>query len=167
MENYSDTMTWIDKEKKLNYEQAKDKALRLLTFRAHSEKELSDKLIRAGAQEEDIERILSFCREYKFVDDRQYAIRKAKDLLHLKKFGKRRIISELYAKGISSEFIDEAIAELEFDEDELLGLIRKKLGDNFDKKSVDRCIRYFLYRGYDIYEIKRQIETVKGEADEL
>ena len=163
-DNYLSIMSWT---KKLNYEQAKDKALRLLTFRAHSEKELSDKLLRAGAEEEDIERILSFCREYKFVDDRQYAIRKAKDLLHLKKFGKRRIISELYAKGVSSELIDEAISELEFDEDELLGLVRKKLGGNFEQKSVDRCIRYFLYRGYDIYEIQRHIETAKGEADEL
>ena len=160
-------MSWTDKEKKLNYEQAKDKALRLLTFRAHSQKELSDKLLRAGAQAEDIEKILSFCREYKFVDDRQYAIRKARDLLHLKKFGKRRIISELYAKGISPDLIDEAVSELEFDQDELLGLVRRKLSGNFEQKSVDRCIRYFLYRGYDIYEIKRQIEILKGEADEL
>lgn len=154
-------------EKTLTYEQAKDKALRLLTFRAHSEKELADKLLRSGADSEDIERILDFCRRYKFVNDRQYAISKAKDLQNLKKYGKRRIISELYAKGISSEYIDEAVEQLDFDENALLPLIRKKLGGNFEKKSIDRCIRYFLYRGYDIYEIKRQIETVKGEADEL
>ena len=30
-------------QKELNYEQTKDKALRLLTFRAYSEKELSDR----------------------------------------------------------------------------------------------------------------------------
>ena len=53
-------------EKELNFDEAKEKALRLLEFRSHSEKELSDKLRRAGARVEDIEEILDFCRNYGF-----------------------------------------------------------------------------------------------------
>lgn len=153
----------------LTYEQAKEKALRLLEFRSHSERELTDKLKRAGAKNEDIEEILEFCRNYGFVNDRTYAMRKAKDLKNLKKYGKRRIEQELYSKGISSENIAEAVAELEFEdtEDVLVPLVRKKLGNNFEKKSIDRCIRYFIYRGYDIGEIKMCIEKVKGEADDF
>lgn len=153
----------------LTYEQAKEKALRLLEFRSHSEKELSDKLKRAGAKNEDIEEILEFCRNYGFVNDKTYALRKAKDLQHLKKYGKRRIEQELYSKGISSENIASAVAELDFEdtEDVLYPLVQKKLGNNFEKKSIDRCIRYFIYRGYDIGDIKMCIEKVKGEADEF
>lgn len=56
----------------------------MLEFRSHSERELSDKLKIAGAKEEDIDEILEFCRNYGFLDDRKYAIAKAKDLKNLK-----------------------------------------------------------------------------------
>lgn len=150
-----------------NYEQTKDKALRLLTFRAHSEKELCDKLRMAGAKEEDIERTLEFCRRYGFVNDLQYAKSKAKDLKNLKKYGKRRIEAELYSKGISSEAVSEAVGELEFDDDILKMLVEKKLANNFEKKSIDRCMRYFLYRGYEMSDIRNCIEEIKGETDEF
>lgn len=150
-----------------NYEQTKDKALRLLTFRAHSEKELCDKLRMAGAKEEDIERTLEFCRRYGFVNDLQYAKSKARDLKNLKKYGKRRIEAELYSKGISSEAVSEAVGELEFDDDILKMLVEKKLANNFEKKSIDRCMRYFLYRGYEMSDIRNCIEEIKGETDEF
>ncbi|MEE1224467.1 MAG: regulatory protein RecX [Clostridia bacterium] len=150
-----------------NYEQTKDKALRLLTFRAHSEKELCDKLRMAGAKEEDIERTLEFCRRYEFVNDLQYAKSKARDLKNLKKYGKRRIEAELYSKGISSEAVSEAVGELEFDDDILKMLVEKKLANNFEKKSIDRCMRYFLYRGYEMSDIRNCIEEIKGETDEF
>ena len=151
-----------------NYEQTKDKALRLLTFRAHSKKELSDKLRIAGAKEEDILKTLEFCENYNFVNDLQYAKCKAKDLKNLKKYGKRRIEAELYSKGISGEDILEALSELDFEDCEDLKLmVRKKLANDFDRKSTDRAIRYFLYRGYDLSDIKKCIDEIKGEADEL
>ena len=150
-----------------NYEQTKDKALRLLTFRAHSEKELCDELRMAGAKEEDIERTLEFCRRYGFVNDLQYAKSKARDLKNLKKYGKRRIEAELYSKGISSEAVSEAVGELEFDDDILKMLVEKKLANNFEKKSIDRCMRYFLYRGYEMSDIRNCIEEIKGETDEF
>lgn len=152
-----------------NYEQVKDKTLRLLTFRAHSEKELCGKLRTAGAKSEDIEKVLDFCRRYNFVNDLQFAKGKARDLKNLKKYGRRRIEAELYSKGISAEYVAEALSELDFDdvEENLLPLVRKKLGDDFENKSVDRCIRYFLYRGYELREVKECINILQGEADEL
>lgn len=156
-------------KKHLDYEQAKEKALRLLEFRSHSEKELTDKLIRAGADREDIDSILEFCRRYGFVNDKLYAERKAKDLKHLKRYGRRRIESELYFKGISKEDVAFAVDQLDFEDTEeiLYPLVKKKLGGNFERKSIDRVMRYFIYRGYEIGDIKNCIERVKGETDEL
>ena len=107
----------MEKEK-LTYEKTKEKALRLLEFRSQSEFELKQKLIRAGGTE--IERVLDFCREYHFLNDGDYAKKCAKDLQHLKKYGVRRIKDELRARGLASELIDEAIAELEVDQGEEL-----------------------------------------------
>lgn len=151
-----------------NYEQAREKALRLLEFRSHSERELADKLRRAGANDKDIERVLDFCREYGFVNDEAYAAAKARDLKNLKKYGKNRIRQELYSKGIARENIDAAIDALEDDYEQILyPLVQKKLGGDFERKNIDKCIRYFIYRGYDLNDIKNCIEGIKGEADEM
>mgnify|MGYP000022528500 FL=1 len=56
-------MRYNREKKELTFDEAKDKALRLLEFRSHSERELSDKLKRAGAKEEDKDEILEFCRK--------------------------------------------------------------------------------------------------------
>lgn len=154
-------------KKVLNYDETREKALRLLEFRSHSERELSDKLKRAGSLDEDIERVLEFCREYGFVNDEQYARRKARDLQNLKKYGRRRIGQELRQKGIAQDLIDLAVSELEDDEEDMLyPLVLKKLGGNFEKKSIDKCIRYFMYRGYGFGDIKSCIDKVKTEEYE-
>lgn len=156
------------KKQELNtYEQVKEKTLRLLEFRAHAEGELKMKLRRLGAKEEHIQEAIAFCKEYGFVNDKDYAFRKAKDLYNLKKYGSHRIMQELRAKGIATHIAEEAIAQIEFKEDELRPLIEKKLKGDFDKKNIDKCIRYFIYRGYDFAEIKKCIEEIKGEADDL
>ena len=156
-------------QKILNYDETKDKALRLLEFRSHSEAELREKLKRAGSLDEDIERVIDFCREYGFVNDEQYAKRKAHDLQHLKKYGKHRIVMELRQKGIAADLIEIAVEDLDDnEEDALYPLVLKKLGGNFEKKNIDKCIRYFIYRGYGFGDIKTCIERVKSEeTDEL
>ena len=88
------------KEKKtLTTEETREKALKYLEYRAHSEKELSDKLRRAGARAEDIESALEFVQRYNFVNDADYARRLARDLKKLKKYGSYRIRQELKFKG--------------------------------------------------------------------
>lgn len=154
-------------DRELTFEETKEKALNLLEFRAHSERELSDKLKRAGAKNEDIETVLDFCREYGFVNDTLYAKAKARDLKNLKKYGIRRIKSELYSKGIAADIIEEAVSELDADEEDMLyPLVEKKLKGNFDKKNIDKCIRYFLYRGYNFGDIKSCIDNIKQEYGE-
>lgn len=154
-------------EKKLTPEQTKEKALRLLEYRSHSEKELRDKLKRCGG--ENIDEVIEFCREYNFLNDREYAKRLAKDLVNLKKYGKRRVRDELRAKGIDEEYISEIFEEEEDGEEvfeRLLPLVSKKLGLNFEQKNIDKTIRYFIYRGYEIGDIKRCIEEVKSRGEE-
>ena len=159
-------MRYNREKKELTFDEAKDKALRLLEFRSHSEREISDKLKRAGAKEEDIDEILEFCRNYGFLDDRKYAIAKAKDLKNLKKYGKRRIKSELYSKGIDAEYV-EAVSYLDEDEEDmLLPLVEKRLKGDFEKKNIDKCIRYFMYRGYGFSDIKNCIDNIKEEYGE-
>ncbi|MGN1115703.1 MAG: regulatory protein RecX [Candidatus Ornithomonoglobus sp.] len=150
-----------------DYNAVKEKALRLLEFRSHSEKELTDKLKRQGASDEHIEMTLDFCRNYGFVNDEAFAKHKANDLFNLKHFGKRRIRNELQALGIDDEFIDEALCGLD-DESELnalRSLLERKLNGDFSDKNKDKCIRYFIYRGYDLYDIKDTIRLLEEKFE--
>lgn len=149
------------------YDKVKEKALRLLEFRSHSEYELRQKLRMAGASDEHIEQALEFCRHYGFVNDKSYALGKARDLINLKKYGLRRVKSELKMKGIDSVIIDEVMQSLDCDDecDILIELVEKRLKGDFSDKNSDKCIRYFVYRGYDIYDIKNAMQTVKERSD--
>lgn len=154
-------------KKELTKSAAKEKALRLLEFRSHTKKELRDKLIRAGANADDLPEIFDFLTEYKLINDEDYAKRYAKDLQNLKKYGRRRIIDELRSKGISSEYIESAMSELsKEEEDTLFLLVLKKLNGIFEQKNIDKTIRYFIYRGYEFGDIKACIEKAKLQAEE-
>lgn len=150
----------------LDYDGAKDKALRLLSFRSHSEYELKQKLLSSGASSEDANSVLAFLREYSLVNDSLYAERLASDLSNLKKYGKRRIMQELLHRGIDRDIAEEACNLLQTDEEEtLIPLMRKKLSGNFDRKSKDRAIRYFATRGYSFSDIKSAIGQIMAEED--
>ena len=154
-------------KKELTKNEAKEKALRLLAFRSHSEKELSDKLILAGAKKEDLPYVLDFVKEYGFVNDAEYAVHLAKDLQNLKKYGQKRIYQELKKRGIDGECIENALSELSAEEEDmLLPLVEKKLGGNFEQKNIDKAIRYFAYRGYEFDDIKACIERAKENGEQ-
>ena len=153
-------------KKPLDYAAAKEKALRLLEFRSHSEYELRTKLLHAGAEAGDIDRIMEFLREYSLIDDRIYARRLASDLSNLKKFGSYRIKSELMRRGISNVICEEVISELDCDETQmLLPLMEKKLGGDFDRKSRDRAFRYFASRGYSFDDIKHAFDEIVSQSE--
>jgi regulatory protein len=157
----------MDEREPLTYEQAKDKALKVLEYRSHTEKELSGKLRRAGAEYDTIEEVLAFCRNYGFLNDEAYAKAYARDLVRLKKYGERRIRQELSKKGIDRDLIDEAVSELDLSEfDALYPLMEKKLAGSFDRKSIDRATRYFVYRGYSFDDINRCVQELKSEYEE-
>lgn len=151
----------------LDYEQVKDKALTLLEYRSHSEVELRQKLRQKGAEESDIDRVMEFLKEYKFINDEDYARRLASDLVKLKKFGLYRVRRELKSKGIDEDTISLVLEDIDVDEQEaLMPLVEKKLGGDFEKKNVDKTIRYFLYRGYSFDDIRHCIEYAKQNGED-
>ncbi len=153
----------MNNKKDLTNEDVKEKALRLLEFRNHSEYELREKLLRYGAEPEQINRAVEFCTEYGFLNDESYAMALARDLSNLKKYGKYRIKAELAKRGIAPELIENALCEIEEKSEVLEELIKRKLKGSFEKKDTDRAIRYFIYRGYSLTDIKRAIERLKAD----
>lgn len=101
-----DTILLADERKK-----AKNKALRLLSVRARSRKELYLRLQQAGFAEWLIESVLADLERVKLIDDREFALSFSRSIVATKKCGELLIRRELQAKGIADEFIEAGIAE--------------------------------------------------------
>ena len=77
----------------------RQKALELLSRRPHSRKELKDKLLRRGIDEEDAEDCVAWLAEHGFLDDGEYAGAVARHYA-AKGYGAGRVRSELQRRGL-------------------------------------------------------------------
>ena len=146
---------------------------RILERRRNTEKELINKLMRAGFFPETAAAVCAWAKEYGFLNDKEYAKAFASDCIRYKSYGKKRIRQALLYKGIDAVTADAVLDEFDFHEaDKLSELLPKKLGNNFEPKNIAKTIRYFAAKGYAYDDIKRAIAAYKadlllGEDDEF
>ena len=92
-------------------ERLRDKALNLLSYRAHSRRELHDKLLRKGAEEDETEEVLDWLTDQGFLNDWDYAgmiVRKYRR----KGYERWRIRAELFKRGIEREIREDVLSDL-------------------------------------------------------
>ena len=126
----------------MNLEEAKEKALNLLEFRAHSRKELFDKL-RRFTDVHTADEAIDLLEEAGLINDEEYAYQCAHDLMELRFFGPNRVKQELSRRGISPEAVEEAIFRTEEEtcapEERLRYLIERKYKNSLgDEKNIEK-----------------------------
>lgn len=136
----------------------RDYALRLIEFRDRTEKEIRDKLLEKGYDENQVDEEIEFLKNYGYVNDLRYAERFTSDAINLKKWGKIRIRTELLRKGIDRETIDNVIEDafFEIDDDRVISQlqVRFKNSDLSNIKERTRIFNFFLRRGFSSEEIR-------------
>ncbi len=140
-------------------------ALRIVTMRAHSEKELRVKLGKKyspGAVDAAIER----CRDAGFINDREFAELFAAELAGKKRYGVMRVRQELAARGIGRDDIDSAVDALDVDFCENIRyIIENKYYDCLgDAKSRRRLFAALTRYGYGYDEIKQVLSDIDEEV---
>lgn len=147
----------------------KEKAYRYLAGRAHSKKELRDKLLRKGFEAELIEQVLKELTDQKYLDDQAFAMSFAKSRVLNKPIGVRLLRRDLMMKGISKNLIDEAIRETyrsESEEDLAQRLFEKRknrYGDLEDIKTRKKLFDFLLRRGFAWEVVKRVVVESSNE----
>lgn len=142
----------------------KQRALTYLGRRFHSELELFIKLKQKSYNEKLIRLVLSDLKEKGFIDDKMFAFHFIDEKLKKKSWGKNKIKSALYFKGVGQSVIEEAFSSLEENEtdyDLALELASKKLNQlkkrDIDKRKYHQKINAFLIsKGID-YETCREV----------
>lgn len=139
-------------------------ALKLLSYRQRSEKEIYDALKRKGFEYSYIENVINYCKEYNYLDDRAFAESFIKDKINLNKYGPERIRYELILKGISKDIINELLV-IDYDEqyEIAMKIAEKKLKsyEKDDRNSIYRKLSGFLQRkGYPYDIISKVIKEI-------
>ncbi|HKC14713.1 MAG TPA: regulatory protein RecX [Patescibacteria group bacterium] len=153
----------------MDFEGFYSKTLKFLSYRSRSEKEVRDKLIKIKTPEYLINEIIKKLKDYKFLDDLEFAKMFARERSLLKHKPARVIKFELKQKGIAQEVIEEVLTDSKEEEKDLekaKEIIQKKLSrykdlDNF--KTREKLGRFLASRGFDYDTIKIAIDEILTE----
>lgn len=132
-------------------------ALRLLSGRDLSEAELRRKLARFGFSPSDIDTAVSKCHEYNYLDDRRYALMRARSLARSGKGVGRKIILDLKQRGIDEATAQNALEEISAEtppEQVMRDLLERRFA-SFDfhqasERERRRVIGYLQRRGFSL-----------------
>ena len=140
-----------------------DRALTFISSSVKTEKQIKDKLKKLGYLEEIVDSAVEKLKGYGYVDDGDYAKRFASTYKGVK--GKKLIKLELMKKGVSDVDAENAVSEIESQQETVDYLAEKYLKNKEkDKKNILKCYKYLLSKGFDYDEAKRAVE--KYEIDD-
>jgi regulatory protein len=150
------------------YQKYLNKALRFLSYRSRSEKEVVDYLQKKQTPEEIKEQIMTFLRERRFVNDEEFARGWIDQRMRVNAKARRVIEMELKQKGVSQEIITNAFLNSQLstlnsisDLDTAKKLVSKKIDRyrHLPKQELYQKLGGFLARkGFDWETIKKAIE---------
>ncbi|HEX9026544.1 MAG TPA: recombination regulator RecX [Clostridium sp.] len=149
----------------------KNSALRIIEKSYKTEKEVRDKLILKGYEENSINKSIEFLKEYNFINDNNYTKAFISD--KLKSQGSQKIKYTLIQKGISKDKIEEELSNLNKENEKNIALnlakkkldiIKKKENDNF--KISGKLYRYLVSKGYG-YDVTSEVIKEVMSLDDL
>ena len=143
----------------------RQKALEILSRRPYSRRELKDKLLRRGTDEQSAEDCIAWLDEHGFLDDGEYAGAVARHY-SAKGYGAGRVKTELRRRGIERELADETLAELPGNTEKIDAYIARRLNDPKDRDSVRKIGAALFRRGYSWEEIRAALRRFDTETEE-
>lgn len=145
-----------------------NKALKFLSYRPRSEKEIVDKLRTKKAPEEIIDKVIKKLKEYKFLDDDEFARVWIQSRVRSGPRSWKTILFELKKKGVSDEIAQVQISNFKNqtpDEEMAKILLEKRIhrlkNKNLSKEKKYQKLGMFLAsKGFDWGTIKKSIDEI-------
>ncbi len=139
-----------------------DYAFFLLNLRDQSVGEMRNKLKKKGYERAEIDETIKTLKEKKFLDDERFVENLIRTKLEIMNFGKQRIWQDLKKKFIANDLIDEALSNIEKDDEkesakEAMRRYVKKRGQPKEYKDKQKLIAYLQRRGFSWEVIEKII----------
>lgn len=137
-------------------------ALKLLSYRGRSERELINRLSIKGYTDEEIKRSLEELKDIGLIDDRKIALDFKNYAKETKKLGSMGIRNFLLSRGISADVIEEIYDDNDEEED-AYKLIQKRIRNLEDEKAKKRIYSLLQRRGYSFETIRKVLRRFYNE----
>ena len=145
-------------------EAARERAVRILTASAVSERELEKRLVQKGTLPADA---VAWLKEHRFLDDAATAAQLVDSAVR-KGYGRARVKNILYEKGIPKDLWDEALARIPAMDDAIDRFLAAKLrGRTADEKTIKKTIDALLRRGFSYGEIRDALRRYEADLEDL
>lgn len=154
----------------VNFNSAKSDAIRFVSLKIRSGKEVGEKLKRMGYEQDTADRVVDELKGMGYIDDRLYALKYINDRRKLKPQSKRMLKYDLARRGIGEEIIDDVLSEIDMDEESEAYRIAKSRYGRYDirKDDVRRKVRMFLLRrGYGEGTIRAALKRLAGTGEKI
>ena len=141
-------------------------AIRFLNYKQRTEKEVHGKLKSHKLSEESINKIMIFLKEFKFVNDENYAKLFVESKKILKPEGRRTVRMKLAQKGINKDLSERSVSENYSEEEEfikakeLFDKYRKKVRGKNEADKKQKCYRFLLSKGFS-YDLIRDVMRIE------
>ena len=145
-------------------QRATDKAFNYIGGSLKTEKQLRTYLSGKGYMPAVVDNVVEKIKGYGYIDDKEYAAAYVES--YSKNKGKRLILKELNAKGVSSSAVEEAIENIENELDSAIRIAQKYLKNKEPCiENKQKCYRRLLSKGFDFDTAKEAVEKVLGDED--
>lgn len=144
---------------------ARLRAVRILAASSVSRRELERRLCQKGEDPDCARDAADWLQELQLLDDRETAIQLVRSAAS-RGYGRTRIKSILYEKGIPREFWEEALAQIPPMEDAVDRFLRQRFADaEPDEKQIRKAADALARRGYSWGEIQAGLRRFRADAD--
>ena len=137
----------------------REQAIRLLARREYARSELEQRLVAKGGEREAIRAALEALVAEGYLSDVRYA----RAVVAQKSGGhsRRGIVASLKAKGVGSDDIDAAVADIDLDDDAALrALWQRRFGEvPADERAKARQVRFLQTRGFSLSAILKLLRS--------
>ena len=97
----------------MDYETAKEKAVRYLVLALRTEEEVKNKLRKLNVEEDIIFQVTEYLKSIGYIDDEKYVEAYIRQCINIPKYSKYEIRMKLIQKGINKEILSEKLEELD------------------------------------------------------
>ncbi|HSD48351.1 MAG TPA: regulatory protein RecX [Actinomycetota bacterium] len=143
-----------------------ERALRLLSVRPRSRRELELRLLRAGFDPGEVSGELDRLEVVGLIDDERFAREFAEHQFVTRRAGRRAVASGLAAKGVDRQAVERALAEAAGDDAERAdNLARSRVGrlrGLAPERAFARLVSFLVRRGHDPETARRAARSALG-----
>lgn len=145
---------------------ARERAMRIISARPMSERELYDRLVEKGETEYNAADCVAWLKGLHFLSDEEYAGMIVRHYAQ-KGYGRRRVRDELYRRKVPRDLWDAALEELPEQDGTIDRLLRSRLkSESPDRAELKKASDALLRRGFSWEEIRAAINRFNSDTGE-